>query len=158
MEGSRFNEGKPRWSLVDFKSLEGMVRVLEFGADKYGDFNWQKGLKTTEICESLMRHLFAYLRGEDLDSESGLRHIDHIMCNSMFLSYMDSNRPDFDTRQDRDNGYKDITEVPKRFDTYLVKTKEGCYDFAHFTCGEWNKGTDTGGTPKLWREIPQAVK
>lgn len=46
-----------------------------------------------------MRHLFAYLKGEDCDKESGLRHIDHIMCNSMFLSYMDRNKKEeFDDR------------------------------------------------------------
>ena len=28
----RFNDGKLQWSMVDFKSLEDMVRVLEFGA------------------------------------------------------------------------------------------------------------------------------
>ena len=41
-KGSRFNQGKLRWSLVHFKSLEPLVRVLEFGAKKYGDYNWQK--------------------------------------------------------------------------------------------------------------------
>lgn len=34
----RYNEGKLQWSLVDFKSLEGLVRVLEFGAFKYSLF------------------------------------------------------------------------------------------------------------------------
>lgn len=97
-EGTRLNEGRLRWALVDFKSLEGMVKVLEFGCKKYSPFNWKKGLKTTEICESLLRHIFAYLDGEDLDKESGLRHIDHLMCNAMFLSWMDENRPDMDTR------------------------------------------------------------
>ena len=26
----RYNEGKPQWSLIDFDSLEPMVRVLEY--------------------------------------------------------------------------------------------------------------------------------
>jgi hypothetical protein len=97
-QGTRLNKGKLEWSLVDFESLEGMVEVLMFGKEKYGAFNWQKGLKTTEICESLMRHLFAYLSGEDKDPETELDHISHIMCNAMFLSYMDSRRRDLDTR------------------------------------------------------------
>lgn len=100
MSGLRYNEGKRRWSLVDFQSLEGMVKVLEFGAEKYDDHNWKKGLKTTEVSESLMRHLFAYLSGEDKDPESELRHIDHILCNALFLSYMDLNKPEFDSRED----------------------------------------------------------
>lgn len=96
--GLRFNSGKRKWSLVDWKSLEPMVEVLEFGAKKYDDWNWANGLKTTEVCESLLRHVFAYLNGEDNDPESGITHIGHIQCNAMFLSYMAQNRKDLDTR------------------------------------------------------------
>jgi hypothetical protein len=35
----------------------------------------------------MLRHLIALLDGEELDSESGLPHIGHIMCNAMFHSY-----------------------------------------------------------------------
>lgn len=96
--GNRYNQGKPRWSLVDFDALEDMVKVLEFGATKYSDHNWKKGLKTTEIVESLLRHIFAYLRGEDIDPESKLPHIGHILCNAMFLAYTQKYKPEFDTR------------------------------------------------------------
>jgi len=95
---SRYNNGKPKWSLIDFKSLVSLVKVLEFGATKYGKFNWTKGLLTTEICESMLRHIFAYLDGEDKDEESGLPIEGHIFCNAMFLSYMIKNRPDLDDR------------------------------------------------------------
>ena len=94
----RFNNGKLQWGLVDFPSLEDMVRVLEFGAKKYAPNNWKKGFPTVELSESLMRHLFAYLGGEDNDPESGLPHVGHIMCNAMFLSYMMRNKPEFDNR------------------------------------------------------------
>lgn len=102
-KGERKNKGKPRWCLVDFDALEGMVRVLEEGANKYSDDNWKNGLKTTDISESLMRHLFAYLSGEDLDEETGLPHHDHIMCNAMFLSYMQRFKPEFDSRKKDDD-------------------------------------------------------
>ena len=87
-EGSRYNEGKLKWSYVSFKALKPMVKVLMFGAEKYAPFNWTKGLKYTEICESLLRHTHAFLEGEDNDSESKLEHVGHILCNAMFLSYM----------------------------------------------------------------------
>lgn len=94
----RFNAGKLQWSMVDFKSLEDMVRVLEFGAKKYSRNNWKKGLKTTEIVDSMLRHIYAYLDGEDVDPESGINHTGHIMCNAMFLSHMHLFRKDMDTR------------------------------------------------------------
>ena len=31
----RYNQGKVQWSLVDYKSIEPMVRVLEYGCKKY---------------------------------------------------------------------------------------------------------------------------
>lgn len=95
----RYNQGKLQWSLVDFESLEDLVRVLEFGAQKYAPNNWKKGLKTTKITESMLRHIFALLNGEDVDQESGLPHTGHILCNAMFLSYMIKNRPDLDDRK-----------------------------------------------------------
>lgn len=93
-QGDRFNKDKPKWSLVDFKSLENMVRALEMGKEKYGKDNWKKGLPVSEISESLMRHLFALLNGEKTDSESGLPHSAHILCNAMFIAYMEENKPE----------------------------------------------------------------
>lgn len=92
-EALRYNKDKPQWSLVDFSALSPLVRVLMYGAKKYttdtrsGKHQWRDGLKTTEICESLMRHLVAYMEGEDDDQESKESHIGHIMANAMFLSY-----------------------------------------------------------------------
>lgn len=89
-KATRHNEGKKRWSLVHYKSLEPLVEVLEFGAEKYGEFNWQKGLDKREILESMMRHLAALMDGEQNDKESGLHHIGHIMCNAMFYEYFNN--------------------------------------------------------------------
>jgi hypothetical protein len=97
-KGLRFNEGKAKWSLVPQSSLTPMVKVLEYGAKKYAPYNWTKGLSVTEICESLKRHLDAYMEGEDTDPESGESHIGHIQCNAMFLSWMIQNKPEFDDR------------------------------------------------------------
>jgi len=96
--GSRNNSDKLQWSLIDFPSLEPAVRVMEFGAKKYGKYNWKKGLKTTEICESMLRHIFAYLDGEDIDKESGLPIEGHILCNAMFLAYMMKHKSELDNR------------------------------------------------------------
>lgn len=90
-KATRYNEGKPKWSLVDFKSLEPLVRVLEFGAVKYGKFNWQKGLPEEEILESLSRHLFELMSGNEFDEETGVSHIGHIMANAMFYAYQKRN-------------------------------------------------------------------
>lgn len=99
----KFDDNKPDWSLVPFESLEGMVKVLEFGAKKYAGWNWTAdgGFQYTRVLRSCFRHLFAWARGEDLDPESGLSHIHHAMCNLLFLSHYIGNKTKYpkDDRQ-----------------------------------------------------------
>lgn len=101
--GERENKGKLKWSLVSWKALEPMIEVLMFGAAKYDNHNWKKGLKYTEICESLQRHMNSFLDKEDNDPESKLAHVGHILCNAMFLSYMFLFRKDLDDRYEDPN-------------------------------------------------------
>jgi hypothetical protein len=97
-EGLRYNSNKTKWGLVPFSALTPMVEVLEFGAEKYEALNWMKGLSIREICESLLRHTFAFMEGEDKDSESGISHVGHMQCNTLFLGWMSQYRPDKDDR------------------------------------------------------------
>ena len=87
----RFDAGKTDWSLLPFEAIEPIVKVLEFGAKKYARHNWQRGdgFKYSRIINSLLRHMFAYMRGEDNDPESGLSHLAHVGCNIVFLLYYD---------------------------------------------------------------------
>lgn len=82
----RFNQGKVRWDLIDPRAVEGVAKVLEFGTIKYTAENWRKGLSWKSTLRSLESHLQALKRGEDIDPESGLPHIDHLGCNWMFFS------------------------------------------------------------------------
>lgn len=70
--------------LLPPSALEATAWVHKFGADKYGPYNWRKAeVCTTTYISAIMRHLNAYRDGQDLDSESGLPHIAHIItsCN-----------------------------------------------------------------------------
>lgn len=85
-KGLRFNEGKLRYDLVHPDAHEDMVKVLEVGAKKYGEYNWTKGMSWSTILQSLKRHLAAFEKGEDYDSDDGLLHISHLACNVHFLN------------------------------------------------------------------------
>jgi len=100
MGGERYNDDKAPVSMIlEAKhAVEGCAKVLGFGAQKYERANWRKGLSHTEICDSLLRHLSAYLGGEDNDPESGLPHVDHITCNAIFLGEMTRTHPELDDR------------------------------------------------------------
>lgn len=84
-KADRFNKGKLQWRHVNWKYLEPMVKGLEYGAGKYGMKNYMKGLDKTEVLESLLRHSFALLDGEEIDEESGLPHECLIQSNALFL-------------------------------------------------------------------------
>ena len=118
-KAKRFNEGKRRWSLLDLKTLEGLIQVLEFGAEKYGDYNWQKGLPVTEVYESLMRHIIAWKDGKDIDDESGLSHLDHAICNLYFLKWYSFNLPEVD---DRKKNYKATNVLEMKADNKYDNT------------------------------------
>lgn len=88
MEGKKYDEGKPRMDLVPLDIIENVAKILTMGANKYGEDNWQELPNFwSRYKAALLRHLAAIDKGELLDQESGLPHIDHVLCNAMFLSW-----------------------------------------------------------------------
>jgi len=93
-KGVKYDDGKAPFDLLDPIALEGLAQVLQFGAKKYASWNWAKGIPYTRLIAALLRHTFAILRGEFIDAESGLPHINHVGCCWMFLSHHMTVRPD----------------------------------------------------------------
>lgn len=96
--GVKHDESKRRMDLVPTSLMSGVARILEFGARKYGDNNWRKGLKWSRVYAALQRHLADFWEGNDLDSESGLPHLYHAACNIAFLIEFYEKRKDLDDR------------------------------------------------------------
>ena len=96
--GLKYDSEKPILALLDPDWLEGVGKVLTFGANKYEAHNWRGGISYSRLLSSTFRHLLAIMRSEDVDPESGLPHIYHLSCNAMFLSWMMTHRSDLDDR------------------------------------------------------------
>jgi hypothetical protein len=96
--GIKHDDEKLRVDLLPVDALEGVSAVLTHGAKKYGDRNWEGGLAFGRLYGAVLRHLFAFWRGRDVDPESGLPHLDHALCELMFLSAMWRRRKDLDDR------------------------------------------------------------
>ncbi len=77
---------------------EDLCRVSMFGARKYTRGNYLKGSPWSSIVNSLLRHVFALERGEEIDPESGLPHAGHIAWNCAFLLHCVTNFPEYDDR------------------------------------------------------------
>jgi len=85
--GMKANKGKTIWSLVPFKALERAVKVLEHGAIKYAPGNWKK-VDKADYIDAAFRHLTAFVCGETKDSDTGYSHLDHALCNLLFLTVL----------------------------------------------------------------------
>ncbi len=85
--GRKQDDGKPPFELLPKAALEGAARVLGFGRDKYDAWNWAKGRAWSRDLGAALRHVYAFLDGENDDPESGLPHVDHAICCLMFVSH-----------------------------------------------------------------------
>lgn len=84
----KFDKDKARMELLPVEFLEGVAKVLTFGAKKYAAGNWATGdgFEWSRLYGALLRHMTAWARGEDIDPESGLSHLYHAGCMLAFLA------------------------------------------------------------------------
>lgn len=85
VEGWKDDGGKDPWHLMPWDAARGIVKVLAFGAGKYGDRNWERGMSWSRCFSALIRHSTAWWQGEDRDAETGHSHLWHAGCCIMFL-------------------------------------------------------------------------
>lgn len=89
-EAKKFDSGKPMFTSLFTKALAAVIRVMTFGATKYGKFNYLSngGLEPSRLVDAAMRHTMAWWDGEKKDPESGESHLAHaICCLGMLLEY-----------------------------------------------------------------------
>jgi hypothetical protein len=79
------DDGKARYDLLPPEMLEQAAQVLAYGALKYNDNNWAKGASWGRYFSAMMRHMWAWWRGENNDPETGYSHLAHAACCLGFL-------------------------------------------------------------------------
>lgn len=79
--GYKADKDKLRMDLIPYEALIAMASVLGYGAQKYEEHNWRKGIAHSRLYAATQRHLTAYWNGEDSDKESGLGHLAHALCD-----------------------------------------------------------------------------
>lgn len=81
--------GVPYFRQVPLEAIAAGAAALEYGANKYSNRNWEKGLPYQQMIDSLKRHIEDFERGRDYDDAeggSGLPHIALIMSSAMMLT------------------------------------------------------------------------
>lgn len=102
----RFDADKDRYDLIPPEWFAVLAKILGMGAKKYADRNWEKGFKYSQIIGSAFRHIFARLRGEINDPESGLPHLGHAAWNILVMMSHDL----------RQLGMNDLPDVSAAFE------------------------------------------
>ena len=83
-------DGKLRWELLPLQTLEEIVRVYTFGADKYESNSWQNLENGYERYKAaLLRHLVNYEKGETHDKESGIHALAHLAWNAIAMLHIE---------------------------------------------------------------------
>jgi hypothetical protein len=79
-EGVRFSTGAvrsrdaeaTRYDLISPIGLEAVARTCAEGAEKYGEWNWEKGMPVHDLLNHVLRHINMFLAGDR--SEQHLPH------------------------------------------------------------------------------------
>ena len=84
-EGIKHDQGKDTFEYLPDDALAAINRILIFGARKYADRNWEKGMDWLRPWNACLRHLWAWARREPCDPETGESHLLHASCCLLFL-------------------------------------------------------------------------
>tara|TARA_B100000459_G_C8598552_1_gene211004 strand:+ start:10121 stop:10591 length:471 start_codon:yes stop_codon:yes gene_type:complete len=123
---------KTRFDLVPWAAVGDIADVLGIGARKYTANNWCRGTEWGRYYAALCRHIFAWWRGEDLDSETGKSHLAHAGCCLLFLMEYQRNSWGVDDRFTGPDGQEftkgdGLKSAPFDFDYELYKEVLKCH-------------------------------
>lgn len=96
--GTKADAGKHRYDLIPARPLDELARVYTIGASKYAERNWEGGLAWGRVFAAMMRHAWAWWRGERHDPEDGQHHLASVVWCAFALMEFEQTHPDGDDR------------------------------------------------------------
>lgn len=94
IEGKKFDDNKPDFSLLSPIAIEQIAKVMTKGQVKYGSHNWRNGIQFNRLYAAMQRHLNSWHSGDHKDPETGLSHLAHAACNLMMLLEFEVTKPE----------------------------------------------------------------
>ena len=98
VSGRKDDAGKARHDLIPPELPDAVAQVLAFGAAKYGERNWERGMIWGRPFAALMRHMWSWWRGVKCDHETGMPHLWHAACCIAFLIAYENRNVGIDDR------------------------------------------------------------
>lgn len=96
-----------RYDLIPAYPLDVVATHYGIGASKYADRNWERGYRWSLSFAAMMRHAWAFWRGEDIDLETGSPHLAAVIFHAMAL--LEFGR----THAEKDDRPKVVSNVPR---------------------------------------------
>ncbi|GAN79829.1 hypothetical protein Aam_030_062 [Acidocella aminolytica 101 = DSM 11237] len=84
--GLRYDDEKPRYDLIPPDALHALAVHYTISLKKYPERNWERGMAWGKCFASLMRHAWAWMRGEDFDPETGSHHMIAAAWNALAIA------------------------------------------------------------------------
>lgn len=86
--GTRNDRRKPRVDLIPPEVLIELAKLCEYGARKYSENNWRRGMNYSRMYGSMQRHALKFWSGEAIDEE-GFHHLIAVIWNAVGLMYFE---------------------------------------------------------------------
>jgi len=96
--GGQKGQKLERFDLLPAGPLREIARHYGVGAEKYEDRNWERGYDWSLSFGALQRHLWAFWSGEDIDEETGSKHLAAAAFHVMALMQFMDQHPELDDR------------------------------------------------------------
>jgi len=98
-KGTKFDGGKERFELVPMLPFLELSKLFTKGAEKYGDRNWEGGIKYGRLFNAALRHLLKWWLGQEHDQQDGQHHLIAAIWNMWVLREMQRIHPELDDRE-----------------------------------------------------------
>lgn len=98
MHGRKDDKDKARMDLIPAEAMFALADILGYGAKKYEEHNWAKGMQWGRVYGACLRHLFSWWAGRgpttksflfgETDEETGRSHLWHAYaCITFLIAY-----------------------------------------------------------------------
>lgn len=150
---AKADNGKLRLTLVPPEIIEAVAVIRGYGVNKYpngGVDNW-KQVEKERYRDAAYRHFLAYLREPGgMDSESGLPHLWHCVCNFAFLCALETAdgtlpKPQEIKREQAERYCMNCKQYTEEEKTGLPFCRmRDSFTFPDETCKAWERGDGDG--------------
>lgn len=83
--GDKETSGKAAFAGLSPAALFELARLAELGAEKYGQFNYMKGIPFSALYSALQRHAWRWWAGEERDPDDGQHHLASVAWHALAL-------------------------------------------------------------------------